>query len=63
MPEPVKSDLVPLPPADTWVNIRTLGAKGDGVTDDTAVFKKAIAEHRAIYLPSGYYVDQRHAGR
>jgi len=56
MPEPAKSDLVPLPPAETWVNVRTLGAKGDGVTDDTAVFRKAIAEHRAIYLPSGYYV-------
>ena len=52
----MKSDLPALPPADTWVNIRTLGAKGDGATDDTAVFKKAIAEHRAIYLPSGYYV-------
>ena len=38
------------------MNVRTLGAKGDGVTDDTAVFRKAIAEHRAIYLPSGYYV-------
>jgi sugar lactone lactonase YvrE len=56
MPEPVGSDLVPLPPGNTWVNIRALGAKGDGVTDDTAVFKKAIAEHRTIYLPSGYYV-------
>jgi hypothetical protein len=56
MPPPVKSDIAALPPADTWVNIRTLGAKGDGATDDTAVFKKAIAEHKAIYLPSGYYV-------
>ena len=56
MPPPAPSDLVPLPPASTWVNLRTLGAKGDGVTDDTAVFKKAIAEHRAIYVPSGYYV-------
>jgi sugar lactone lactonase YvrE len=56
MPEPVKSDLAPLPPADTWVNVRSLGATGDGVTDDTAVFRKAIAEHRALYLPCGYYV-------
>jgi sugar lactone lactonase YvrE len=56
MPAPVPSDLAPLPPADTWVNIRSLGAKGDGKTDDTAVFRKAIAENRAIYLPSGYYV-------
>jgi hypothetical protein len=56
MPAPVKSDLVALPPADTWVNVRSLGATGDGVTDDTAVFRKAVADHRAIYLPSGYYV-------
>ena len=56
MPEPVESDLFPLPPGDTWVNIRKLGAKGDGTTDDTEVFRKAIAEHRAIYLPCGHYV-------
>jgi hypothetical protein len=56
MPAPVKSDLVPLPPGDTWVDVRSFGAKGDGVTDDTAAFRKAIAGHRAIYLPSGYYI-------
>jgi sugar lactone lactonase YvrE len=56
MPEPVPSDLTPLPPGNTWVDVRSLGAKGDGVTDDTAAFRKAIAEHRAIYLPIGYYV-------
>jgi sugar lactone lactonase YvrE len=56
IPDPVKSDLTPLPAADTWVNVRSLGAKGDGVTDDTAAFRKAIDEHRAIYLPTGYYV-------
>jgi len=56
MPELVKSDLVPLPPGDTWVDVRSLGAKGDGATDDTAVFREAIAAHRAIYLPCGYYV-------
>jgi hypothetical protein len=56
MPSRVVSDLTPLPPANTWVNVRSLGAKGDGSTDDTAVFRKAIAEHRAIYLPSGFYV-------
>jgi sugar lactone lactonase YvrE len=56
MPAPPKSDLVPLPPGDTWVNVRSLGAKGDGTTDDTAVFKKAIAAQRTLYVPSGYYV-------
>jgi hypothetical protein len=56
LPAPPPSDLRDLPPRDTWVNVRTLGAKGDGVTDDTAVFRKAIADHRAIYVPSGHYV-------
>jgi hypothetical protein len=40
---------------DTWVNVKSLGARGDGVTDDTEVLKKAIAGHRTIYLPSGQY--------
>ena len=56
MPEPVKSDVPDLPPRDTWVNIRALGAKGDGAADDTAAIRQAIAQHRAIYLPSGRYV-------
>jgi hypothetical protein len=55
MPKPAKSDIPDLPPMDTWVNIRTLGVQGDGSTDDTEGFRKAIAEHRAIYLPSGQY--------
>jgi sugar lactone lactonase YvrE len=55
LPPPVKSDIPALPPADTWANVRALGAKGDGETDDTVVFKEAIAKHRTIYLPSGRY--------
>src|ERR1035437_10065762 len=56
LPAAVQSALPDLPPRDSWVNIRALGAKGDGATDDTAVFKNAIAGNRAIYLPSGKYV-------
>src|SRR5271156_1509470 len=52
LPEPVKSDILDLPPMGTWINIRDVGAVGDGTTDDTDAFKKAIAEHRTIYLPS-----------
>jgi hypothetical protein len=54
-PKPPKSDILDLPPIDTWVDIRSLGAHGDGTTDDTEVFKQAIAQHRTIYLPSGQY--------
>src|ERR1035437_3555709 len=56
LPSLAASDLPELPAPDTWVNVRDLGAKGDGATDDTAVFQKAIATHRVLYLPSGFYV-------
>jgi sugar lactone lactonase YvrE len=56
MPPPVASDLARLPACDTWVNVRDLGAKGDGHADDTEVLQKAIALHHAIYLPSGFYI-------
>lgn len=37
------------------VNVKWFGAKGDGVTDDTMAFKKAIA-FRTIFVPSGSYI-------
>ncbi len=52
-------DYVPMPEFSDWVNIMDLGAKGDGVTDDTAVFEKAIAEYKAIYMPQGNYLISR----
>lgn len=45
-----------LPPEESWVNLRSFGAKGDGKTDDTAAIRKAIAQHRPIYVPMGRYV-------
>jgi sugar lactone lactonase YvrE len=56
LPAPVPSDIPPVPAQDTWVNLHTLGAKGDGVTNDTLAIKKAIAEHRTLYFPSGHYI-------
>lgn len=49
------SDIPALPAMHLWVNIRDLGAKGDGETDDTEVFRKAIATHPYIYVPQGWY--------
>ena len=55
LPPLVESDVYLLPGNDTWVNIKTLGAKGDGFTDDTDVIEKAITNHQTIYMPSGFY--------
>jgi hypothetical protein len=52
MPEP---QTVLLPDPSSWVNLRELGAAGDGIADDTDVLEQAIAAHAAIYLPQGVY--------
>ncbi len=43
-------------PQKTWVSIVDLGAKGDGETDCTDIFNKAIANYDAIYVPMGKYL-------
>ena len=55
MPPPLAPAIRPLPAEDSWVNLKSLGAKGDGQTDDTAAIRKAIDEHEVIYVPSGDY--------
>ena len=54
-PTPVKSDIPDLPLQESWVNLRQLGAVGDGLTDDTEAIRKAIAQHKTLYLPTGRY--------
>jgi hypothetical protein len=55
-----------------WRSVANQGAKGDGVTDDTEAFRKALAarkgapfEYMVIYVPAGTYVvsDTIHWGR
>ena len=50
-----KPDLPSLPPRESWVNIRSLGVKGDGETDDTEAIRAAVAGHRSLYFPAGKY--------
>ncbi len=41
-----------------WVSVRWFGAKGDGITDDTEAFRKAIAaagEGGTVFVPPGVY--------
>jgi hypothetical protein len=49
------SDIPEIPPVSDWVNVKSLHAKGDGVSDDTAALQLAIDAHRVLYLPSGVY--------
>ncbi|HWB57946.1 MAG TPA: glycosyl hydrolase family 28-related protein [Chthoniobacteraceae bacterium] len=54
-PSPAQTDVAAPPPQSTWVNVSTLGVKGDGVADETAALRQAIASNRALYFPSGAY--------
>lgn len=54
-PSPVKKDIPSLPLMSTWINIQSLGAKGDGETDDTKIIRDAVEKYETIYFPQGWY--------
>lgn len=49
------TDIPVLPAMTSWINLKELGAKGDGVTDDTKVIQDAIDKYQTIYVPQGLY--------
>lgn len=55
MPPPLPSDIPALPSVETWANIMSLGAKGDGETDDTKAIQDAVGQHETIFFPKGRY--------
>ncbi|MGN6270970.1 MAG: glycosyl hydrolase family 28-related protein [Sphingomonas sp.] len=55
MPAPRDPAIRARPPMSEWVNVHTLGVKGDGTTDDTAAIQRAVDTHRVLYFPSGFY--------
>jgi hypothetical protein len=54
-PLKLDKDIPSLPGMDSWVNIKELGAKGDGTTDDTRILQDAISKYDVIYVPQGWY--------
>ena len=39
-----------------YANVKSYGAKGDGVTDDTIAFSTAIATGKDLFIPDGEYI-------
>jgi hypothetical protein len=52
-----RSGFLPLPTIEAKANVRDFGAKGDGESDDTQAFKKAIdaTNNGALLIPAGRY--------
>ena len=55
MPVAQLMDIPALPAMATWVNLRELGAKGDGETDDTRPSRRLFDKYDNIYVPQGWY--------
>lgn len=55
MPAAQTPAIRPLPPVSEWIDVTTLGAKGDDKTDDTSALQHAIDTHRVLYFPAGFY--------
>lgn len=55
VPVPAAKDIPAFPEISSWINLKTQGAKGDGVTDDTRAIQAAIDQYDVIYVPQGWY--------
>jgi hypothetical protein len=45
-------------PVDGFVNVKEFGAVGDGITNDTAAIRAAMAAANIVYFPTGNYLIQ-----
>ncbi|MGN6620337.1 MAG: glycosyl hydrolase family 28-related protein, partial [Sphingomonas sp.] len=55
MPSPQSPAIRALPAQADWINVKSVGVRGDGTTDDTAAIQRAIDTHRVLYFPTGFY--------
>lgn len=57
LPAPGAAENIVFPADSGVVNVRSLGARGDGKADDTAAIQKALdGAARLVYLPDGTYL-------
>src|SRR4051812_42449523 len=56
LPKALPPAIRPLPATSQWVNVHSLGVKGDNKTDDTAALQRAIDTTKVLYIPSGRYI-------
>ena len=55
LPPAPRSNIPDFPAIGSWVNLKSLGAKGDGETDDTKIIQDAVDQNAAVYVPEGIY--------
>jgi sugar lactone lactonase YvrE len=51
----IQTDIPSTPAMEQWVNVHSLGAKGDGQTDDTDALLAGIEKHDVLFFPAGTY--------
>ena len=39
-----------------FINVKSIGAKGDGTTDDTDILQYALDNYKTVYIPSGVFI-------
>jgi hypothetical protein len=52
LPRPAAPAIRAFPTVSAWRDVRSLGVKGDNVSDDTAAIQRAIDTHRVLYFPA-----------
>lgn len=55
LPDAIIEKLIATFKPGNFINVKLLGAKGDGVTDDTLIIQNALNKYKSIFIPAGTY--------
>lgn len=55
LPENIIEKLIANFRLGNFINVKLLGAKGDGIADDTAIIQNALDKFKAVFIPAGTY--------